>query len=128
MFSYKHKLAFGMRISTILNALPEKSGFLYARRVEDTLKNFIASADNTVEAKHVPPVRFNPFDVLPTVGGYNSDDNRDANFEYLNSDSCVKVRVYFVATFYWRKKCDCGKESFTGKLLRSNRETVILVF
>ncbi|XP_068713837.1 F-box DNA helicase 1-like [Montipora foliosa] len=109
-FRYRHKLAYGMRISTILNALPEKSGFLYARRVEDTLKNFIASADNTVEAKHVPPVRFNPFDVLPTDGGYNSDDNRDANFEYLNSDSCVKKVVSHAAGLWERMKDTSDKE------------------
>ena len=37
-----------------MKALPPQCGFLHARRVEETLNNFIASADPVLESKHVP--------------------------------------------------------------------------
>ena len=81
-----------MRISTIMNALPSTSGYLHARRVEDTLKNFIASADTTVQAKHVPPAHSAVTDVASSEGslifGCHGGD-----MKYLNSEKYVKVSV-----------------------------------
>ena len=77
-----------------MNALPSQSGYLHARRVEDTLKNFIASADTTVQAKHVPPANSAVIDVSVSEGslifGVHGGD-----MKYLNSEKFVRVGVPF---------------------------------
>ena len=78
-----------------MNALPAKGGYLHARRVEDTLKNFIASADTAVQAKHVPPVQRAVVDVSSSEGSETFGDH-GADLTYLNSEKYVKVRVQIV--------------------------------
>ena len=94
--SYNHKFARGgMRINTIQNALAgssgEKCGFLYARRVKDTLKNFIASADWSVKAEHVPPVPVYPTRASKWGDVIGNDHRVDVG--YFNSYCYVKVRA-----------------------------------
>ena len=94
IYRYKHKLSYGLRISTIMNALPPKSGYLHARRVEDTLKNFIASADTAVKSAHVPPVSRAVRDVSASEGSELFGDN-GADLTYLNSEKYVQVCFIF---------------------------------
>ena len=79
-----------------MNALPPKSGYLHARRVEDTLKNFIASADTVVKASHVPPVSRSVRDISPSEGSQIFGDN-GADVNYLNSDKYVQVGFFIKA-------------------------------
>lgn len=88
--SYKHKLGYGLKISTIMNALPPKCGYLHARRVEDTLKNFIASSDAAVAAKHVPPAHRARVDVSSSEGSEIFGDH-GADLTYLNSEKYIQV-------------------------------------
>ena len=77
-----------------MNALPPKSGYLHARRVEDTLKNFIASADTAVKSAHVPPVSRAVRDVSASEGSELFGDN-GADLTYLNSEKYVQVCFIF---------------------------------
>ena len=94
LFRYKHKLTCGLRIGTIMDALPLNCGYLHARRVEETLNNFIASADTTVNRKHVPVTKrasvvvssSEGSEVMTSIfGEYGSDTS------YLNSDQHIQV-------------------------------------
>jgi len=77
-----------------MNALPNECGYLHARRVEDTLKNFIASSDTTVQAKHVPRTNrvivevslSEGSDVVQSIFGTHG-----ADVTYLNSDKHIQV-------------------------------------
>ena len=77
-----------------MDALPLNCGYLHARRVEETLNNFIASADTTVNPKHVPATKRASVDVSSSEGSevltsifgeYGSDTS------YLNSDQHIQV-------------------------------------
>ena len=68
-----------------MNALPLKSGYLHAKRVEETLNNFIASSDVEVTVEHVPPFKANNKMTL-----FNSEDNEiygehGSSTDYLTS-------------------------------------------
>lgn len=52
-----------------MNALPPKSGYLHARRVEETLNNFLSSADREVMIEHVPLYK------EPTIDISSSEDS-----------------------------------------------------
>jgi len=74
-----------------MNALPPKCGYLHGRRVEDTLKNFIASADTVVKATHVPPVNRAVADVSASEGSSEIFGNHGADLTYLNSEKYIQV-------------------------------------
>ena len=76
-----------------MDALPDKCGYLYARRVDDTLKNFIASTSSVVKAEHVPPVNSTAVvvssesgDLVNSIFGEHGSD-----LSYLNSENHVEV-------------------------------------
>ncbi|CAH3113056.1 unnamed protein product [Pocillopora meandrina] len=111
---YKHKLTCGLRIGTIMDALPLNCGYLHARRVEETLNNFIASADTTVNPKHVPAAKRALVDVsfseesevLTSIfGEYGSDTS------YLNSDQHIQ-KVVSHAHGLWERMRDRGDGEF----------------
>ena len=54
---YKHKLAQQLKIKTIMETLPGESEYLHAKRVQETLENFISSADDVVEVVHIPELK-----------------------------------------------------------------------
>ena len=54
---YKHKLAQQLKIKTIMENLPGESEYLHAKRVQETLDNFISSADDVVEVVHIPELK-----------------------------------------------------------------------
>ncbi|KAL9960100.1 hypothetical protein ACROYT_G033506 [Oculina patagonica] len=113
-FRYKHKLAFGLRISTIMNALPNECGYLHARRVEDTLKNFIASADTSVRPEHVPRANravvegslSEGSDIVQSIFG-----NHGADMKYLNSDKYIQ-KVVSHAELLWQRMRDQRDKDF----------------
>ena len=77
-----------------MNALPNECGYLHARRVEDTLKNFIASSDTTVQAKHVPSTNRAVVEVSLSEGRdivRSIFGNHGADVTYLNSDKHIRV-------------------------------------
>ncbi len=75
-------MASGLRVSNIMDNLSEKSAnFLHAKRVIDTLTNFICSYDDCISSEHVP------FQELTSV---DSDGDR-SNLEFFNSDAYKKV-------------------------------------
>ncbi|XP_020615014.1 F-box DNA helicase 1-like isoform X2 [Orbicella faveolata] len=113
-FQYKHKLAFGLRISTIMNALPNECGYLHARRVEDTLKNFIASSDTTVQAKHVPRTNRVVVEVSLSEGSdivQSIFGNHGADVTYLNSDKHIQ-KVVSHAEGLWQRMRDPRDKDF----------------
>ena len=79
-----------------MNALPNECGYLHARRVEDTLKNFIASSDTTVQAKHVPRTNRAVVEVSLSEGSdivQSIFGNHGADVTYLNSDKHIRVSL-----------------------------------
>jgi len=110
-YRYKHKLSYGLRISTIMNALPPKCGYLHGRRVEDTLKNFIASADTVVKATHVPPVNRAVADVSASEGSSEIFGNHGADLTYLNSEKYIQ-KVVLHAQGLWERMKDQGDREF----------------
>ena len=77
-----------------MNALPNECGYLHARRVEDTLKNFIASSDTTVQAKHVPHANRAVVEVSLSEGSdivQSIFGNHGADVTYLNSEKHIWV-------------------------------------
>ena len=78
-----------------MNALPPKCGYLHARRVEETLNNFIASADSTVSTKHVPAANRAVVDVSLSEGSEvvkSIFGDHGTDMRYLNSDNYIQVR------------------------------------
>ena len=53
---YKHKLK-QLKIRTIMKTLPDV-GYPHARTVQETLENFISSADDVVKVEHVPERKY----------------------------------------------------------------------
>ena len=52
---FRGKMSSSLRVSNIMDNLDEKSSnFLHAKRVCDTLKNFICSYDDVISLEHVP--------------------------------------------------------------------------
>ena len=77
-----------------MNALPDKCGYLHARRVEDTLKNFIASSDAAVKNKHVPAANRAVVEVSLSEGRdivQSIFGDHGADMTYLNSDKYIQV-------------------------------------
>ena len=77
-----------------MNALPNECGYLHARRVEDTLKNFIASSDTTVQAKHVPHANRAVVEVSLSEGSdivQSIFGNHGRDVTYLNSEKHIWV-------------------------------------
>ena len=94
LFRYRHKLTYRLRISTIMNALPSNCGYLHARRVEETLNNFIASADTTVNPKHVPAAKRTLVEVSSSEGSeivVSIFGEHGTDTSYLNSDQYIQV-------------------------------------
>ena len=71
-----------------MDAISDERKYLEAKRVEDTLKNFMASADSTVKIQHVPEVSR---EVVETSEGENDEVNATKKFEYLNNKKCKEV-------------------------------------
>ena len=69
-----------LRLSNIMDNLDEKS-FLHAKRVSDTLQNFICSYDDVVSLEHVP---------CRDLISEDSDGDR-TKLEFFNSDVYKKV-------------------------------------
>lgn len=77
-----------------MNALPNECGYLHARRVETTLNNFIASADTTVKAEHVPRANRAAVEVSLSEGSdivQSIFGTHGADMNYLNSDRYIQV-------------------------------------
>ena len=77
-----------------MNALPSNCGYLHARRVEETLNNFIASADTTVNPKHVPAAKRTLVDVSSSDGSeivVSIFGEHGTDTSYLNSDQYIQV-------------------------------------
>ncbi|XP_015775793.1 PREDICTED: F-box DNA helicase 1-like [Acropora digitifera] len=87
-FRYKAKLAFAVSGRNIMNALPSECGFLHARRVEDTLKNFIASASTSVKKKHIPEARVYASDLLDVRAVFGDQNHYDES--YFQSEIYLK--------------------------------------
>ena len=71
-----------------MDALSDERKYLEAKRVEETLKNFMASADSTVNIQHVPEVSG---EEVGTEGENDEVMNATKNFGYLNSKKCKEV-------------------------------------
>ena len=77
-----------------MNALPSNCGYLHARRVEETLNNFIASADITVSPKHVPAAKRTSVDISTSEGSeivISIFGEHGSDTSYLNSDKHIQV-------------------------------------
>ena len=75
-------MASSLRVNNIMDNLDKKSAnFLHAKRVIDTLTNFICSYDDCISSEHVP------YRDLTTE---DSDGDR-SKLEYFNSDAYIKV-------------------------------------
>ena len=70
-----------------MDALSDDHNYLGAKRVEDTLKNFMASADTTVKIQHVPKVSREEEE---TSEGQNKV-KATPKFDYLNSKQWCEV-------------------------------------
>ena len=77
---FRSKMSTNLRLSNIMDNLDEKS-FLHAKRVSDTLQNFICSYDDVVSLEHVP---------YRDLISEDSDGDR-TKLEFLNSDVYKKV-------------------------------------
>ncbi|XP_066030353.1 F-box DNA helicase 1 isoform X2 [Pocillopora verrucosa] len=111
---YRHKLTYRLRISTIMNALPSNCGYLHARRVEETLNNFIASADTTVNPKHVPAAKRTLVDVSSSEGSeivVSIFGEHGTDTSYLNSDQYIQ-KVVSHAHGLWERMKDQGDKEF----------------
>ena len=69
-------------------ALSDERNYLEAKRVEDTLKNFMASADSTVKIQHVPKVSR---EEVETSEDENDKVNATQKFDHFNSKKCKQV-------------------------------------
>lgn len=85
MYRYRKKLTSNLRVSSIMDALPDELGYLHAKRVGDTLNNFIASADEAFKLVHVPEVN------LENLSSEDSSVKDKAEPGYLNSTKWKKV-------------------------------------
>ena len=74
-----------------MNALPSECGFLHARRVEGTLKNFLASTNTTVKTKHIPPARVYASDLLEESALFGDQERFDE--AYFQSEIYLKVQT-----------------------------------
>ncbi|XP_022801523.1 F-box DNA helicase 1-like [Stylophora pistillata] len=113
-FRYRHKLAYRLRISTIMNVLPSDCGYLHARRVEETLNNFIASADITVSPKHVPAAKRTSVDISTSEGSeivISIFGEHGSDTSYLNSDKHIQ-KVVSHAQALWERMKDQGDKDF----------------
>lgn len=75
-------MASSLRVNNIMDNLGDKSAnFLHAKRIVDTLTNFICSYDERVSSEHVP---------YRDITSEDSDGDRE-RLEYFNSDGYKKV-------------------------------------
>ena len=89
IFSYQHKLKSDLRIQTIMDALSDDCKYLEAKRVENSLKNFMASADTAVTIQHVSEVNREEVET-------SEDENHKVSaihqrVDYLNSKKYKQV-------------------------------------
>ncbi|XP_073249885.1 F-box DNA helicase 1-like [Porites lutea] len=89
---YKYKLAQQLKIKTIMENLPGESEYLHAKRVQETLENFISSADDVVEVVHIPELK-----------------GKAANVSSLNSRE-YKLKVVSDADILWQLMKDDDNE------------------
>ncbi|KAK2555635.1 F-box DNA helicase 1 [Acropora cervicornis] len=108
-FRYKAKLAYAVSVRNIMNALPSEGGFLHARRVEDTLKNFIASASTTVKKKHIPEARVYASDLLDVRAVFGDQNHYDDG--YFQSEIYLK-KVKEHAVRLWERMKDVMDTEF----------------
>lgn len=79
---FRGKMSSSLRVNNIMDNLDKKSAnFLHAKRVVDTLKNFVCSYDMGVSQEHVP---------YRELISEDSDGDRD-KLEYFNSEAYKKV-------------------------------------
>jgi hypothetical protein len=76
-------MASSLRVSNIMDNLRKQSAtFLHAKRVIDTLTNFISSYDDHITSENVPH---------RDIASGDSDGDR-SKLEYFNSDAYIKVQ------------------------------------
>ena len=79
---FRGKMSSSLRVSNIMDNLDKKSSnFLHAKRVCDTLTNFICSYDDVISLEHVP---------YRDLISEDSDGDR-TELEFFNSDAYKKV-------------------------------------
>ncbi|XP_028410868.1 F-box DNA helicase 1-like [Dendronephthya gigantea] len=83
-YKFRGKMASSLRVNNIMDSLGDKSSnFLHAKRIVDTLTNFICSYDELVSSEHVP---------YKDISSQESDGDRK-KLEYFNSDEYKKIVV-----------------------------------
>ncbi|CAB3978993.1 F-box DNA helicase 1-like [Paramuricea clavata] len=81
---FRGKMASSLRVSNIMDNLRKESAtFLHAKRVIDTLTNFISSYDDHISSENVPH---------RDIASGDSDGDR-SKLEYFNSDAYIKIVV-----------------------------------
>ena len=81
---FRRKISYSIRVKNIMDNLDKKSAkFLHAKRVNDTLTNFICSYDDSINLEHVPN------QVLVSEDG---DGDRN-ELEFFNSERYKKVML-----------------------------------
>ena len=83
-YKFRRKMASSLRVNNIMDNLDEKSAnFLHAKRVIDTLTNFICSYDDRLSSEHVP---YRDITTAESEGDRNK-------LEFFNSDKYIKIVV-----------------------------------
>ncbi|EDO30014.1 predicted protein [Nematostella vectensis] len=97
-YRYRHKMISSIKISVVSSALPRDPSnygntFLHAKRVVDTLNNYIASNRQTITNTDVPPRKISVQEMLDPKQKYFDSD------EYIHS-------VTRDAAAIWERMCD----------------------
>ncbi|XP_048583020.1 F-box DNA helicase 1 isoform X2 [Nematostella vectensis] len=97
-YRYRHKMISSIKISVVSSALPRDPSnygntFLHAKRVVDTLTNYIASNRQTITNTDVPPRKISVQEMLDPKQKYFDSD------EYIHS-------VTRDAAAIWERMCD----------------------
>ena len=74
-----------------MKALPDKSGYLHAKRVQETLENFMSSADDVVKMEHIPEWKGKVANVSTSSEHEELYGKHGSNHSYLNSQEYKQV-------------------------------------
>lgn len=89
IFRYRRKIAPSIRVNTVMNNLSEENAnYLHAKRVVDTVSNFVSSSDEIVSCEHVPWHQF-------TTPASTAKERKQ--LEYFNSYDYKKVRFLLLS-------------------------------
>ncbi|XP_046839694.1 F-box DNA helicase 1-like isoform X2 [Xenia sp. Carnegie-2017] len=98
---YRRKIAPSIRVNTVMNNLSEENAnYLHAKRVVDTVSNFVSSSDEIVSCEHVPWHQF-------TTPASTAKERKQ--LEYFNSYD-YKKKVVADAIDIWEKMTDPTNE------------------